>query len=48
MKHTNTRQRTRWRDKIRAFAGAGWKRTLASDRERWRMLEEALLYIAVA
>ncbi len=36
------RQRTRWRDEIRAFAGAGWS-TLTSNREQGRMLGEALV-----
>ncbi len=31
MEYTNTRQRTRWKDEIRAFAGAGWS-TLTPDR----------------
>ncbi len=31
MEYTNTRQRTRWKDEIRAFAGAGWN-TLTPDR----------------
>ncbi len=42
MEYTNTRQRTRWRDEIRAFAGAGWS-TLAWDRRRWRMPGEAFV-----
>lgn len=33
------RQKTRWRDAIRAFTGAGW-RTLASNRDKWRLLVE--------
>ncbi len=43
MEYTNTRQRTRWRDEIRGFAGAGWS-VLASDRERWRTFREVLKY----
>ncbi len=35
------RQRTRWRDEIRAFAGAGW--SITSDLERWRMLGEVFV-----
>ncbi len=31
MEYTYIRQRTRWRDEIRAFAGSGWN-TLTSDR----------------
>ncbi len=37
MEYTNTRQRTRWRDEIRTFAGTGWS-TLTPDKERWGML----------
>ncbi len=31
MEYANTRQRTRWSDEIRAFAGAGWN-ILTPDR----------------
>ncbi len=31
MEYSNIRQRTRWSDEIRAFAGAGWS-TLTPDR----------------
>ncbi len=36
------RQRVRWRDEIRAFAGPRWS-SLTSDRERWRMLGKAFV-----
>ncbi len=36
------RQRIRWRDEIRAFAGPSWS-SLTSDRERCRMLGKAVV-----
>lgn len=35
VEYTNTKHRTRWRDEIRTFAGAGW---IACNRQRtsWR------------
>ncbi len=36
------RQRIRWRDEMRIFAGAGWS-TLAWETGRWRMLGEAFV-----
>ena len=36
------RQRTRWRDEIRRFAGVGWNR-LTSDRSGWKNLGEAFV-----
>ncbi len=36
------RQRVRWRDEIRAFAGPSWG-SLTSDREKWRMLGKAFV-----
>ena len=36
------RQRTRWRDEIRRFAGVGWNR-LTSDRSGWKSLGEAFV-----
>ncbi len=36
------RQRVRWRDEIRAFAGQSWS-SLTSDRERWRILGKAFV-----
>ncbi len=36
------RQKVRWRDEIRAFAGRSWS-SLTSDRERWRMLGKAFV-----
>ncbi len=36
------RQRVRWRDEIRAFAGTSWS-SLTSGKERWRMLGKAFV-----
>ncbi len=36
------RQRVKWTDEIRAFAGANWS-SLTTDRERWRMLGKAFV-----
>ncbi len=36
------RQRARWRDEIRAFAGPSWS-SLTSDRDRWRMLVKSFV-----
>ncbi len=36
------RQRVRWKDEIRAFAGPSWS-SLTSDRERFRMLGKAFV-----
>ncbi len=36
------RQRVRWRDEIRAFAGPSWN-SLTSDRGRWRMYGKAFV-----
>ncbi len=36
------RQRVRWRDEIRAFAGPSWS-SLTPDRERWTMLGKAFV-----
>ncbi len=36
------RQRVRWRDEVKAFAGPSWT-SLTSEKERWRMLEKAFV-----
>ncbi len=41
------RQRTRWRDETRTFAGAGWG-TLTSDKENLRVLVEAFVLLWIS
>ena len=41
-KHSRGRQKTRWGDEVRKFAGASWN-TLAQDRGNWRSQGEAFV-----
>ena len=43
-KRRQGRQRTRWRDEIRSFAGVSWNRQVA-NKEEWRRLGEVFVLL---